>query len=255
MKRIFAATELTVMVFLFIFCNIGSVPALSNLSCCAIAYASEKETLTDIQSETDDEEILEDTPFMYFFTFENLAELKKAYTFLPEKIFVNLVENCENYGRGDILSKEHAKKIIEMAESTTVILFDGKTENSYEMDYYHGAKWMAQWISVSDGRHIMCRYYQTENSTTTSNDNSDGFVKELTKDGITAKVYYRDEFSVEMQIDGTSMWYRAPGAQSVEEIEADFARFEFIKIKDLINDPKDPVMWLVRAIEFVKSLF
>lgn len=246
MKKIFILIELIVMFFTFVFGKIADIPNLFNPDDETTTSVSQEELTSENQTENSDDYIEHEPPYMFYFTLENFVEFKNAYETMTEEEFGEFIyETKKYYGNANIHSREDAKRIIEMAESTTVILLDGKTENFQEMDFYVENNYMFQPVIIVDGqRHIGCSYYPplNEKSETFLYDNVEGaeFIKEVTNGEVTAKVYfYNDEFRAEMRVNGTLIRYRvwtSTGVDSIEEFEADFARFEFAKIGDLLNE-------------------
>lgn len=248
MKKILIIFELIVMFFMFIFGKTDKFPVFpypddgtTTTTVCEEESTSVEQT-EDKNSDTDHE----DCPLSFFFTPQTLAEFKHAYETMTEQEFLTFVDETKDvYGIAGINSKEDAKRILDIASSITVVLIDGKPENLREIHMYVDCGMMDTAFLVVEGeRHIGFTYESpigNQDSFPSYDDVENAeFIKEITKGDVTARVFYcRNEYCSEMWVNGTnistSVW-TSTGEQTLEEFEADFARFEFAKMSDLMAD-------------------
>lgn len=161
-----------------------------------------------------------------------------------EELF-EYMHSKENLWGSQIFSTEEALTYIEAIENTTVILLDGKPENLKKITFHELPLYITQPITMSDTRNLVCTYYTnlSDDNIKTKHENNEyiWYVTAVTANGVTADVYMYpngdvDEFYAEMFVDGTRIRYRVTEEQTIEEFEADFARLEFVKFGDLINE-------------------
>lgn len=244
MKKAVAIFGVLVLLFTFVFANTFSVSAQPDIS--AQELVLEQETPTDAEEEESDEDIIyNDPPPIYSFTLEELAKLKLAYALLPENLFETYATHNEECGPAYIDTKEDAKKLIDSLECTTVILLDGDKESLEDMHIYVESGMTVGFIAIVEGeRHIVCTSYSPylhgDKEFEFDSADNDGFVNEITNGEVSAKVFNKDgEFWSFMKVNGTLITTRvwtATGEQTLEEFKAEFARFEFVEIGDMLKD-------------------
>ncbi len=181
-------------------------------------------------------------PQILYLTLEDIIAVETAYNNMKEEEFENFISNYpKHYNMNGIENRSDAKIILDELKETTIILLDGDKNNISEMYFYLGRNEIQQSIIVEGDRRIVCYYYTPQNingsSSKYSNSNQANLVKEITVNGITAKVskFPNSElFFADISLNNTVICYRVTEAQTIEEFEADFTRLKFVKIGDLL---------------------
>lgn len=184
-------------------------------------------------------------PPVCYFTFDQLKVFKNACETMNEDEFSQFIKNSRNLLDGSINNLETAQIALKAIEDTTVILLDGEKSNFYEIAYHEKSLYISQPVIMSETKNLVCTYYTnlSEENVKTHHENTEyiTYLTDVSVNGVTANVYIYpngdvDEFYAEMFVDGTRISYRVTEEQTIEEFEADFARLEFVKIGDLLNE-------------------
>lgn len=204
--------------------------------------ANETENDVVITTKKRDDNVSEEPPPMSFFTLEQLKKFKNACETMNDDEFIQFLDDSENLNSSFINNREEALSVLNAIESTTIVLLDGEKSNFNEIDYYEKGSTITQPVFMSESRNLVCCYYTnlSENNVKTQHEKLK-YIAEVTANGITAEVYLLpngdvDEFYAEMFVDGTRITYRVTEEQTIEEFEEDFARLEFVKIGDLLEE-------------------
>ena len=189
--------------------------------------------------------ISKEPPPVCYFTLEQLKMYKNACESMTEDEFIRFAKNSRNLLDGSINNLKAAQIALNAIEDTTVILLDGEKSNFYEIAYHEKSLYISQPVIMSETKNLVCTYYTnlSEENVKTHHENTEyiTYLTDVTANGVTANVYLYpngdvDELYAEMFIDGTRITYRVTEEQTIEEFEADFARLEFVKIGDLLNE-------------------
>lgn len=183
-------------------------------------------------------------PQILYLTLEDIIAVETAYNNMGEEEFENFISDYpKHYNMNGIENRSDAKIILDELKETTIILLDGDKNNISEMYFYVGRNEIQQSIIVEGDRRMVCYYYTPQNingsSSKYSNSSQANLVKEITVNGITAKVskFANSElFFADISLNDTVICYRVTETQTIEEFEADFARLEFVKISDLLSE-------------------
>lgn len=240
MKKSFAIFSLFVLLLTVVFASPASSYAEPEVS--EINYETETDAPLDSEEETEDDIYLEEPPYMWEFTLEDLAVLKLAYEILPEKVFDLYIDYNDTIE--GVFDKKTAKRVIDILESTTVVLIDGDLESLPEMLLYVEDAWTSATVDIEKGKRFIHFWYHSPylygDEIFEIDNNDPEFVKEITNGDVTAGVYCVDGYYWSMmKVNGTFIKTRALSIgdeQRLEDYEADFARFEFVKIGDLLED-------------------
>ncbi|MBQ2842376.1 MAG: hypothetical protein IJE72_05020 [Clostridia bacterium] len=187
----------------------------------------------------------EEPPYASYFTFKQLKEFKNACETMNDEELNQYITDSRNLWGSSIHNRETALSTLDAIENTTIVLLDGDKSNFYEIHYHDERFYITQPVIMSETKNLVCTYYTnlSEENIKTHHENTEyiTYFTDVTANGVTANVYISpngdvDEFYAEMFVDGTRITYRVTEEQTIEEFEADFARLEFVKIGDLLNE-------------------
>ena len=187
----------------------------------------------------------EEPPYASYFTFKQLKDLKNACETMNDEELNKFITDSRNLWGSSIHNRETALTTLEAIENTTIVLLDGDKSNFYEIHYHDERFYITQPVIMSETKNLVCTYYTnlSEENVKTHHENTEyiTYLTDVSANGVTANVYLFpngdvDEFYAEMFVDGTRISYRVTEEQTIEEFEADFARLEFVKIGDLLNE-------------------
>lgn len=193
-------------------------------------------------SQEDAEEV---PPYMLTVDLSDLKQIKTAAKTMDEAEFTEYMsENFADEAVNGMNSLDKAKIILDELEGTYLPLLDGDESNFSTVSFYLGNNEVHQLTYFDENRRIVA-YSQTPKYDAQKrrlfgeyNENAI-LVKTVENDLYNAKVYTtenKEHFYVDLFIGDSYIYLRTHDIQTTEEFESDFARLEFVKLGDLINE-------------------
>lgn len=198
-------------------------------------------TVQDV-SQKDAEEV---PPYMLTVDLNDLKQIKTATKTMDEAEFAEYMsKNFAAEVVNGMNTLDKTKIILDELEGTYLPLLDGDESNFSTVSFYLGNNEVHQLTYFDKSRRIVA-YSQTPKYDTQKrrlfgeyNENA-VLVRTVENDLYNAKVYTTENtehFYVDLIIGDSYIYLRTHDIQTIDEFEADFARLEFVKIGDLLNE-------------------
>lgn len=183
-------------------------------------------------------------PMIISVTLDNLIKIKKILNTVSPDDFTEYMEKNElTLAMNGMRDYENTLDIMNELESTYFPLLDGDKNNFSESSFYWERN-EVQTITFFDEESRIVSYIYTPKSYRAEygrfGDNEKAvFVEKIENDLLSANIYKTEEedcYCIDLVVDDTYIFMRTHEIQTIEELEADFARLKFVKIGDLLND-------------------
>lgn len=174
------------------------------------------------------------------FDIETLKALKKAAEIMSDTEFESYLEEkrLELAWFEMVNTTEKFNSLLDDIENIYVAVLDENTHNVF-LTYYINEKRVFQSVSFSETRRFGFDFYVNIEPFYYANMEGAEYTKTINTDFVKADIYTFENktgFCADAVLGEQKFDIRVSETQTIEEFEADFARLEFVKIGDLLNE-------------------
>lgn len=204
--------------------------------------AKETNSVTQAVSKKDTAEV---PPYFFTIDLNELREIKQAVEMMNETEFAEYMnKNFASEVRNGMDTLNKTKSILNELEETYIVVLDGKKENVSTLTFRSENNEIYQLVSFDEEHRISSYSYTPENthqkSLKINEDSSVVKSQKIEHETYSAILYELDNsdytFLAGINTEDTFIVLRTNKIQSFEDFKTYFARLEFVKIGDLLNE-------------------
>jgi len=205
-------------------------------------YLEKTSTTVQSVSQKDTEDV---PPYMLTVDLNDLKQIKTAVETMDEAEFTEYMsENFASEVINGMDTIESTKQILNELEETYIAVLDGKEDNVSMLSFYLEKNEIYQLVSFDDKYRMSSSSYTAQSTRQKSlkfvenSSVADSWVAE--KEGFSANLYRLENsdypFLADVLIEDTYIVLKSKSILSFEDFKTYFARLEFVKIGDLLNE-------------------